>query len=64
MDPKDMLWSAPAELRGHGEYGWECQFLYDGELFYGQRRDTHAAANTEAEAKKQELTGDGWTSIG
>jgi hypothetical protein len=26
-----------AELRDHGEWGWECQFLYNGELAYGRR---------------------------
>jgi hypothetical protein len=36
--------SVTAELRGHGEYGWECQFLYDGELAYGRRWGTREAA--------------------
>ena len=25
------------ELRDHGEYGWECQFLYEDELADGRR---------------------------
>jgi hypothetical protein len=32
-----------AELRGHGEWGWECQFLYNGEPAYGRRWVTRAA---------------------
>jgi hypothetical protein len=37
-----------AELRGHGEHGWECQFLYEGELAYGRRWTMRAAALAEA----------------
>lgn len=52
------------ELRGHGEYGWECQFLYNGELAYGRRWTLRADALAEAEAKRQELEGDGWVVSG
>ena len=52
-----------AELRGHGEYGWECQFLHDGELAYGRRWNLRASALDEAEAKRQELERAGWALI-
>jgi hypothetical protein len=44
----------------HGEWGWECQFLYNSELAYGRRWVTRADALPEAEGKRQELEGDGW----
>ena len=49
-----------AELRRHPEWGWECQFLSNGELAYGRRWVTRADALAEAEAKRQELERDGW----
>lgn len=50
------------ELRFHGEsYGWECQCLYDGDLAYGRRFLLHADALGEAEAHRQRLIGEGWT---
>jgi hypothetical protein len=49
-----------AELRGHGEWGWECQFFYDGDLVYGRRCNLRASALDEAEAKRQELQTTGW----
>lgn len=65
--PAEHVWSmrkngkqVDAELRGHGEYGWECQFLYDGELAYGRRWTMRADALAEAEAKRRELEGEGW----
>lgn len=68
--PAERIWSMrkngkqiDAELRGHGEYGWECQFLYEGELAYGRRWDMRALAVAEAEDKRQELLGQGWTVI-
>lgn len=49
------------ELRFHGEsYGWECQFLYNGELTYGRRWTLRADALAEAEEKRRELEGVGW----
>ncbi len=52
-----------AELRGHGEYGWECQFLNDGELAYGRRWITRALALAEADDKRNELAQQGWTAV-
>ena len=50
------------ELRFHGEsYGWECQFLHDGVLAYGQRFLLHERALAEAKAQRQRLTLAGWT---
>ena len=49
-----------AELRSHGEYGWECQFLYNGEFAYGRRWTMRAEALAEAEDMRQELERDGW----
>jgi hypothetical protein len=53
-----------AELRGHGEWGWECQFLYNGELAYGRRWTLRADALAEVDAKRQELERDGWVLCG
>jgi hypothetical protein len=40
-----------AELRGHGEYGWECQFLsIKANSPYGRRWTLRADALAEAEA--------------
>jgi hypothetical protein len=52
-----------AELRGHGEWGWECQFLYNGELAYGRRWVTRADALAEAEEKRRELSSKGWQPV-
>ena len=50
------------ELRSHGEpYGWETQFLLDGELRYAQRFVTYAAALGEAENQRRRLMNEGWT---
>ena len=66
--PGESVWSmrkngkqVDAELRGHGEFGWECQFLYKGELAYGKRWNLRAEALAEAEGKRRELEGSGWT---
>jgi hypothetical protein len=50
-----------AELRGHGEYGWECQFFQDSSFLYGRRWNTRACAESEADEKRQELEANGWT---
>jgi hypothetical protein len=50
-----------AELREHGQWGWECQFFYNGDFAYGRRWTTRADALAEAEAKRQELERAGWT---
>jgi hypothetical protein len=66
--PAERLWSmrkggkqVDSELRGHGEWGWECQFLYNGEFAYGRRWVTRASALAEAEEKQRELERKGWT---
>lgn len=48
------------ELRGHGEYGWECQLLEDGILIFGQRFDHKQQAELLADAFKREREADGW----
>ena len=65
--PAERVWSlrhngrqVDAELRGHGEWGWECQFLYAGELAYGRRWMTRAEALAEADEKRRELEQKGW----
>ena len=65
--PAERVWSmrkngkqVDAELRGHSEWGWECQFLYNGELAYGRRWVTRAEAVAEAEGKRRELESLGW----
>ena len=53
-----------AELCFHGEsYGWECQFLHDGEMAYGRRWALRAQALTEADEKRHELERTGWIVI-
>lgn len=65
--PAEHLWSArkkgnqiDAELRGHGEWGWECQLLLNGELLYGRRLTCRSEALDEATDKQQLLLGRGW----
>ena len=48
------------ELRGHGEYGWKCQFLLDRELAYGRRWATREPAVAEADEKQRALHAKGW----
>jgi hypothetical protein len=43
------------ELRGHGEFGWEVQFLERGELLYSRRFDTRALAIQWAELERAAL---------
>lgn len=68
--PGERVWSmrkngkqVDAELRGHSEWGWECQFFYNGELAYGRRWVTRGDALAEAEAKRRELERDGWERV-
>ncbi len=50
------------KLHFRGEsWGWEAQFLYDGELAYGRRFLARPGALKEAEAQRQRLIGEGWT---
>jgi hypothetical protein len=41
------------ELRYHGEFGVEAQFLKDGELFFSRRFDTRAQAVQWAEIERE-----------
>src|ERR1035437_5285272 len=64
--PAERVWSlrknvkqVDAELWSDGEYGWECQFLYNGDFAYSRRWTMRADALAEAEAKRRELGGGG-----
>jgi hypothetical protein len=49
------------DLLFHGEsYGWECRFLHDGELAYGQRFVLREKALREAESQRARLTAEAW----
>jgi hypothetical protein len=69
--PVEPLWSlrksgrqVDCVLRFHGEsYGWECQFLHNGELSFGQRFVLRRAALREAETQRQRLIADGWATL-
>jgi hypothetical protein len=59
--PTEHVWSmrkngkqVDAEPLGHGEWGWECQFLYNGELADGRLWTMRAEALAEAEKKRRE----------
>src|SRR3954470_12172515 len=52
-----------AELRSHGEWGWECQFYRDGSFLYGRRWQTRAATMSEIEEKRCALTRSGWIPV-
>jgi hypothetical protein len=49
-----------AELRGHGEYGWEFQLLHDREFYAGRRFDLRAQAVAHGEEIRRELEQRGW----
>lgn len=48
------------ELRYHGEFGVETQFLKDGELLIGRRFDTKKLAVQWAELEGEAWTREGW----
>ncbi|HZT76948.1 MAG TPA: hypothetical protein VFA27_09840 [Vicinamibacterales bacterium] len=50
-----------AELRDHGEFWCEIQFLVDGDLVYGRLWPNRSVALVEAEVKRVELNARGWT---
>ena len=69
--PGERVWSmtknekrVDAELREHGEFGCEVQFLYEGELASGKLWPTRAAGLVAVEAKRQELEAKGWQCVG
>jgi hypothetical protein len=51
------------ELRYHGEYGVEPQFLEDGELAFSRRFSTKAQAVQWAELERDVMCHDGWTRL-
>lgn len=53
-----------AELRGHGEWGWECQLLLNGNLLYGRRWALKSEAAAAASEKRQDLLARGWELVG
>lgn len=66
--PAERLWTmrngidaAHAELRGHGEYGWEWHYYRDGLFLYGRLCMLRAQALACAEEQRQDLLKDGWT---
>lgn len=50
-----------AELRSHGEYGWECQLFRNGAFLYGRRWNLYASALLEAVERRHDYERDGWT---
>jgi hypothetical protein len=44
---------------GHGEYGWECVMLKEGEWFYGRRFHTRGEAMIDADELKARYLKDG-----
>jgi len=52
-----------AELRGNGEWGWECQFVYNGGPAFGRRRILREQALAEADEKRRELERTGWIAV-
>lgn len=65
--PAEPLWSMckdghqiDAELRGHGEYGWELQLLRDGGFYAGRRFDLRAQAVAHGNEIRSDLERDGW----
>jgi hypothetical protein len=49
------------ELRSHGKYGWECQFLEDEELVDGRRFAMRSQAVDWANLERDEHQAEGWT---
>jgi hypothetical protein len=52
-----------AELYGNGEWGWECQFLCNGQLACGRRRILREQALAEADERRRELERAGWITV-
>lgn len=50
-----------AELRSHGDYGWECQLFRDGVFIYGRRWNLHQSALEEAADHRRGYEAEGWT---
>lgn len=65
--PAEPLWSMrkdgrqiDAELRGHGEYGWELQLLRECEFYAGRRFDLRAQAIAYGDEIRRDLASQGW----
>ena len=52
---------AHAELKGHGEFGWEWQIFRDGSFLFGRLSPLRAQALAFAEEQRHELLKRGWT---
>jgi hypothetical protein len=48
------------ELRSHGKYGWEVQFIEDAEFVDGRRFAMRSQAVEWATLEREEHEGDGW----
>lgn len=66
--PTESLWTLTkngkrftCELRSHGKYGWECQFLEDAEFVDGRRFAMRSQALEWATLERGEHEADGWT---
>jgi hypothetical protein len=55
--------STRAELRSHGEYGWELQLFRDGTFIYGHRWNLHQSALEEAADHRRAFEREGWELI-
>jgi hypothetical protein len=49
------------ELRGHGKYGWDCQFFEGDECIAGRRFPMRAQAVHWATSEREEHELEGWT---
>jgi len=68
MAPVESLWTLTkdgkrfrCELRSHGKYGWEVQFLDDEEFVDGRRFAMRSQAVDWANLERAEHEGEGWT---
>jgi len=68
MAPGEALWTLTkdgkrfrCELRSHGKYGWEVQFLDDEEFVDGRRFAMRSQAVDWANLEREEHLGEGWT---
>ena len=69
--PGEALWTLTkdgkrfrCELRSHGKYGWEVQFLEDEEFLDGRRFAMRSQAVQWADLERVEHEGEGWTLLG
>ena len=68
MEPTEALWTLTkdgkrlrCELRSHGKYGWEVQFLENEAFVDGRRFAMRSQAIELANLEKDEHEGEGWT---